>query len=111
MHSDRARKARFVGKPNNEYSKDSAFGTQAFANGWFGKPNSGGDAMDWNRVEGNWKQVKGKVKEQWGKLTDDDIDVINGKQDQLEGRLQQRYGYAKDRAQKEINDWYDRQKW
>jgi uncharacterized protein YjbJ (UPF0337 family) len=42
--------------------------------------------MDWNRVEGNWKQVKGKVKEQWGKLTDDDLDVINGRQDQLEGR-------------------------
>jgi CsbD-like protein len=34
--------------------------------------------MDWNRVEGNWKQVKGKIKEQWGKLTDDDLDVING---------------------------------
>lgn len=41
--------------------------------------------MDWNRVEGNWKQMKGKVKEQWGKLTDDDLDVINGKQEQLEG--------------------------
>src|ERR1700761_1051464 len=53
-------------------------------------------SMDWNRVEGNWKQAKGKVKEQWGKLTDDDLDVIAGKQDQLEGRLQQRYGYAKD---------------
>ena len=51
--------------------------------------------MDWNRVEGNWKEMKGKVKEQWGKLTDDDLDVIAGKQDQLEGRLQQRYGYAK----------------
>ena len=45
--------------------------------------------MDWNRVEGNWKEMKGKVKEQWGKLTDDDLDVIAGKQDQLEGRLQQ----------------------
>ena len=42
--------------------------------------------MDWNRVEGNWKQVKGKVKEQWGKLTDDDLDVIAGKQEQLEGK-------------------------
>ena len=41
--------------------------------------------MDWNRVEGNWKQVKGKVKEQWGKLTDDDLDVIEGRRDQLEG--------------------------
>ena len=40
--------------------------------------------MDWNRVEGNWKQVKGKIKEQWGKLTDDDLNVINGRRDQLE---------------------------
>ena len=68
-------------------------------------------AMDWNRVEGNWKQMKGKIKEQWGKLTDDDLDVIAGKQDQLEGRLQQRYGYAKDQATKEVNDWYGRQEW
>ncbi len=43
--------------------------------------------MDWNRVEGNWKQVKGKVKEQWGKLTDDDLDRIAGKRDQLEGKI------------------------
>jgi uncharacterized protein YjbJ (UPF0337 family) len=47
--------------------------------------------MDWNRVEGNWKEVK----EKWGKLTDDDLTAINGQRDQLEGRLQQRYGYAK----------------
>jgi uncharacterized protein YjbJ (UPF0337 family) len=71
----------------------------------------GGFIMDWDRVEGNWKQMKGKVKEQWGKLTDDDLDVINGKREQLEGRLQQRYGYGKDQAQKEINDWYGRQGW
>ena len=43
--------------------------------------------MDWNRIEGNWKQVKGKVKEQWGKLTDDDIDQIAGRRDQLEGKI------------------------
>jgi len=55
--------------------------------------------------------MKGKVKEQWGRLTDDDLDVINGKQDQPEGRLQQRYGYAKDQVKKEINDWYGRQRW
>ena len=47
--------------------------------------------MDWNRVEGNWKQVKGKIKEQWGNLTDDDLDVINGHRDQLEGKIQERY--------------------
>jgi uncharacterized protein YjbJ (UPF0337 family) len=49
--------------------------------------------------------MKGKVKQQWGKLTDDDRDVIAGKQDELDGRLQQRYAYAKDRAKKEVNEW------
>jgi uncharacterized protein YjbJ (UPF0337 family) len=67
--------------------------------------------MDWNRVEGNWKQVKGKVKEKWGKLTDDDLDVINGRRDQLEGKIQERYGFAKDQARKDIDDWYTAQKW
>ena len=57
-------------------------------------------AMDWNRVEGNWKEAKGKVKEKWGKLTDDDLTAINGQREQLEGRLQQRYGYAKDQSKK-----------
>jgi uncharacterized protein YjbJ (UPF0337 family) len=46
--------------------------------------------MDWNRVEGNWKQMKGKIKEQPGKLTDDDLDVIHGKRDQLEDKIQER---------------------
>jgi uncharacterized protein YjbJ (UPF0337 family) len=67
---------------------------------------SGGTTMDWNRVEGNWKQVKGKVKEQWGKLTDDDLDVINGRREQLEGKLQQRYGFAKDQIHKDVDDWF-----
>src|ERR1700738_4647990 len=63
-------------------------------------------AMDWNRVEGNWKEVKGKVKEKWGKLTDDDLTAINGQRDQLEGRLQKRYGYAKDQARKDVDTWF-----
>ncbi|CAM5774741.1 CsbD family protein [Labrys miyagiensis] len=67
--------------------------------------------MDWNRVEGNWKQVKGMVKEQWGKLTDDDLDIVQGKQDQLEGKIQERYGIAKDKAKSEVESWYSRQKW
>jgi uncharacterized protein YjbJ (UPF0337 family) len=61
-------------------------------------------------VEGNWKQVKGKVKEKWGKLTDDDLDVINGRRDQLEGKIQERYGIAKDQTRKDIDDWYSTQK-
>ena len=67
--------------------------------------------MDWNRVEGNWKQVKGHVKEKWGKLTDDDLTAINGRRDQLEGKIQERYGLAKDQAKKEIDDWYQSQSW
>jgi uncharacterized protein YjbJ (UPF0337 family) len=63
-------------------------------------------AMDWNRVEGNWKEVKGKVKEKWAKLTDDDLTAINGQRDQLEGRLQKRYGYAKNQARKDVDTWF-----
>ncbi len=61
--------------------------------------------------EGNWKQVKGKVKEHWGKLTDDDLNVIDGKRDQLEGKIQERYGIQKDIARKEIDAWFGRQNW
>jgi uncharacterized protein YjbJ (UPF0337 family) len=64
-------------------------------------------AMNWDRVEGNWKQFKGKAQEQWGKLTDDDLDVIEGRRTELAGRLQQRYGYAKDQAEREIDNWLD----
>jgi uncharacterized protein YjbJ (UPF0337 family) len=62
-------------------------------------------AMNWDRVEGNWKQFSGKVKEKWGKLTEDDITVINGKQEQLVGRIQERYGCAKDEAEKQVKTW------
>ena len=57
------------------------------------------------------KDMKGKIKEKWGKLTDDDLTVINGKREQLEGRIQQRYGYAKDQAKKDVDDWYNSQRW
>jgi uncharacterized protein YjbJ (UPF0337 family) len=62
-------------------------------------------AMNWDRVEGNWKTFKGQVQQKWGKLTNDDIDVIEGKRTELSGRLQQRYGYAKDEADKNIDTW------
>jgi uncharacterized protein YjbJ (UPF0337 family) len=72
-------------------------------------PNKGRTQMDWNRVEGNWKQFKGNVKEQWGKLTDDDLDQIAGKRDQLEGKIQERYGIEKDRVKRDVDDWYSQQ--
>jgi len=67
--------------------------------------------MDWNRVEGNWKQFKGKIKSQWGRLTDDDLNVIAGHREQLEGKIQERYGIAKDQVRKDVDDWYNAQRW
>ena len=61
--------------------------------------------MNKDEISGNWKQLKGKAKEQWGKLTDDDMTVIERKRDQLVGKIQERYGYAKDQAEKEVSDW------
>jgi uncharacterized protein YjbJ (UPF0337 family) len=61
--------------------------------------------MDWNEIEGNWKQFSGKVKEKWGKLTDDDLTAVGGKKDQLVGRIQERYGFEKNLAEKELNDF------
>ena len=57
--------------------------------------------MNWDRISGNWKQFTGQVKEKWGKRTDDDLTTIAGKRDQLAGKLQERYGYAKDQAERE----------
>jgi uncharacterized protein YjbJ (UPF0337 family) len=56
-------------------------------------------------------RLKGNIKEQWGKLTDDDLDVINGRRDQLEGKIQERYGYQKDQVRREVDSWYTRQRW
>jgi len=65
--------------------------------------------MNWDRIEGNWKMAKGKVKEQWGKLTDDDLDRIAGKRDQLVGKIQNSYSIGKDEAEKQLKDWESRQ--
>jgi uncharacterized protein YjbJ (UPF0337 family) len=59
--------------------------------------------MDSDQLEGEWKQVKGEVREKWGKLTDDDIQIVDGRRDQLIGRVQERYGMAKEAATKEVD--------
>jgi uncharacterized protein YjbJ (UPF0337 family) len=61
--------------------------------------------MNRDQLEGNWKQLKGKVREKWGKLTNDDLDVVNGKREQLLGKLQEKYGIAKAEAEKQLDDW------
>jgi uncharacterized protein YjbJ (UPF0337 family) len=63
-----------------------------------------GDAIvNWDTVKGNWKQIRGKVKEQWGKLTDDDLNLIEGKRDQLLGALQKKYGVTRDEAERQLS--------
>ena len=61
--------------------------------------------MNWDRVEGKCKQYKGQAKERWGKLTDDDLDVINGKREQLVGRVQERYGLARQVVEKQVDEF------
>jgi uncharacterized protein YjbJ (UPF0337 family) len=62
-------------------------------------------AGNWDQITGNWTQFKGKIKEKWGKLTDDDLTTIAGKRDQLADKLRERYGYAKEEAERELGNF------
>ncbi|MBP7148998.1 MAG: CsbD family protein [Acidobacteria bacterium] len=59
--------------------------------------------MDRNVLAGKWKQLKGRAKQKWGALTDDELDSIEGDRDLLAGKLQEKYGYARERADEEID--------
>ena len=61
--------------------------------------------------QGHWNELKGKVKEQWGKLTDDEISQINGKWDQFLGKIQTKYGWTKEKAETELNQWISNAPW
>lgn len=61
--------------------------------------------MNWDVIEGKWDQLKGKLRAKWGDLTDDEVDQIGGRKDQLVGKLQEKYGLAKDAADKAADDW------
>jgi uncharacterized protein YjbJ (UPF0337 family) len=63
--------------------------------------------MDTNVFEGKWKQLRGKVKEEWGQLTDDELDEAAGKRDQIVGLLQEKYGYTKNKAEREFDSFVD----
>lgn len=66
--------------------------------------------MNWDQIEGKWKQFRGSVKQQWGKLTDDDLDQIAGVRDKFVGKLQERYGLAKEEAERRADEWSKLQK-
>lgn len=61
--------------------------------------------MNWEQIEGKWNQLKGAVKQRWGKLTDDDLDLIAGKKDELLGKLREKYGITKEEAEKQLEQW------
>ena len=61
--------------------------------------------MNWEQAKGQWNQVKGSVRAKWGKLTNDDLDVIAGERERLVGKIQERYGIAKDEAEKQVAGW------
>lgn len=64
--------------------------------------------MNTDTLKGKWKQLSGEVKAQWGKLTDDEVLRIEGDLDKLQGKIQEKYGYSKDQAKKEVNDFMNR---
>ena len=61
--------------------------------------------MNWEQAKGKWTQTKGSVRKKWGKLTDDDLDVINGERERLVGKIQERYGIAKEEAENQVAGW------
>ncbi|MDF2235585.1 CsbD family protein [Albimonas sp. CAU 1670] len=66
--------------------------------------------MNWDQIEGKWKQFTGKAQAEWGKLTDDEVDEVAGNRERLEGKIQERYGVAKEDAQKQVDEWLAKQK-
>jgi uncharacterized protein YjbJ (UPF0337 family) len=61
--------------------------------------------MNWDRIEGNWKQFRGKAQQQWGKLTKDDLTMMQGRRRELVGKIQERYGIAKDESERQVDGW------
>lgn len=64
--------------------------------------------MNWDQIKGNWKQISGQAKQQWGKLTDDDLTLAEGHRDELVGKIQSRYGIAREDAERQVSDWEKR---
>ena len=65
--------------------------------------------MNTDILEGKREQLKGKAQQQWGKLTNDDIDVVEGNAQELAGKVQERYGIERDEAEKQVEEWCNRQ--
>lgn len=61
--------------------------------------------MNWDQIEGKWSQIRGEIRQKWGRLTDNDLEVVAGSKDKFVGRIQERYGIAKEEAQRQLDEW------
>lgn len=61
--------------------------------------------MNWDQIEGKWKEMKGKARTSWGELTDDELDQVGGRKDELVGKIQKRYGLEREEAERQVDDW------
>lgn len=61
--------------------------------------------MNWDQIEGNWKKMTGRARQKWSKLTDDDLERVQGNREELEGRIQERYGTTREEATREVDEW------
>ncbi len=64
--------------------------------------------MNWDIIKGRWSQMKGEARKQWGKLTDDDWSMIAGEKDKFIGKLQERYGWSRDEAERSAEEYFSR---
>ncbi|MBX3448252.1 MAG: CsbD family protein [Planctomycetaceae bacterium] len=64
--------------------------------------------MNWDQAQGNWKQFSGKIRERWGEFTDDDLEKVKGRREQLEGAIQERYGISREEAHRQLDEVLDR---
>ncbi|MEQ8284560.1 CsbD family protein [Thalassospira sp.] len=64
--------------------------------------------MNWDQIAGRWKQITGDVKSEWGRLTDDEVDQVEGKQEKLVGLVQEKYGIEREEAERQVSAWFDR---
>jgi uncharacterized protein YjbJ (UPF0337 family) len=61
--------------------------------------------MNWDQIKGKWHEVKGSIRAKWGELTDDEIEELDGNREKMVGKIQQKYGVAKEEAEKQVDEW------
>ena len=98
--------ARELGRPPARLAQRAVTREREPADGrWLTSSHDQEVPMNWDQVQGSWKQFKGQVKQKWGDLTDDEIDRVEGRQEELAGLIQKKYGKTKEEAQREVDEW------